>query len=127
MSRILLALFAGVLIAGCTLDAVETSPDLPVLGLYVFELEAADQVELSAARAAMEASPDDEELRAAYNRVHGRTWRALEVSEDGLFVVGQGRRLSVDVTEVGLSRLDENTVQLDWAEGGVVARREVVR
>ncbi len=123
----LLFLVLAALLAGCTLDAAEADP-LPLAeGLYVFELSDADQAELDAAKAAMEATPDDEDLRSAYNRVHGRTWRALEIAPDGLFVIGQGRRLTVDETAVTLQRLDDDTVRLDWLDGGVIARKEVVR
>ncbi|MCP4868840.1 MAG: hypothetical protein GY898_08985 [Proteobacteria bacterium] len=98
------------------------SQSLPVLaGTYVFELSAADQAELDAARAAHEADPTDADAKAAFNRIHGRTFGALQVSERGLHIVGQGQRTAVDADSIEAFVRPDGAVELEWAGDVVLA------
>jgi hypothetical protein len=114
--------FASMAFSGCATPA-EATPDEPLVeGLYVFELTVEDQVELDAAAAALALDPDDEDLRAAFNRVYGRTWRALRVTSERMVVVGEGRMLPVSEEQVLIEHVTQDVVRLEFVDEDRVVR-----
>ncbi len=118
-----LALLSSLL--GCSAEPLDSKPEtiaVAELGseAWVFDLSPEDEAELGAAREARDRSPEDEALRAAYNRVHGRTWRALQLRGDRLVTLGQGRWTEVPTHEVELRGKEEGRLEVLWLKTGEV-------